>query len=401
MLNLLQDLHAAPGKQNHDSHSGATGEPRFFNQTNMSHTIRVLVTLITHLTAFCRSYDPPLSNVLGIELLNEPKQDHLLEKWYKDAIYSLRRIDPSIPIYIGDSWMTDHYAGFIESNSAVAPFSVLDHHLYRCFTHEDITTSAGQHSRNLTDLNAGTPQLLSRVAQKLDGAGSALIIGEWSGALNPGSLRDVGNEDSARREWVHAQLSLYERYCAGYFFWTYKKENSGDKGWSLRDAAKAHIFPYRVGLIGRDKVLREDSEWHVRRAQARDNALGRFIVDITFGLRVDKSSTLTPSGQHQGYWSQYPGHYEHWRFDDGFLRGWDDAWLFFRSISNLPASSSIPELGFKGPWLKVRLGEHTAAKGTGNLWEFGESGDPRCFICPWNLTRGRARFLSRPASRPG
>lgn len=78
------------------------------------------------------------------------------------------------------------------------------------------------------------------------------------------------------------------------------------------------------------------------------------------------------SGEHQGYWSQYPGHYEHWRFDEGFLRGWDDAWLFFRSISSLPPNAFIPELGFKGPWLKMRLKEHTATKGTGNLWEYGE-----------------------------
>ncbi|KAI0338056.1 glycoside hydrolase [Trametopsis cervina] len=347
-VGVLIDLHAAPGKQNRDPHSGAMGEPRFFNKSNMEHTIRALTVLITHLTVFCNSFHPPLPNLLGIELLNEPQQDPSLEAWYKDAIRAVRTIDSSIPIYIGDSWMTDHYAGYIESHSSTSPFTVLDHHLYRCFTHEDTTTSARQHATSLTDPNAGTPQMLARVSQKLEGAGGALIIGEWSGALNPGSLRDVGNEDAARREYVHAQLALYERHCAGYFFWTYKKEHSGDKGWGFRDAVQSNIFPYRVGLSGRDKDLREDHDRDTRRGQARDNALG----------------------EHQGYWRQHPGHYEHWRFDEGFLRGWDDAWLFFRSISNLPPSSSIPELGFKGPWLKMRLREHAAARGSGNLWEF-------------------------------
>ena len=289
LLNLLVDLHAAPGKQNRDSHSGATGEPRFFNKANMTHTIRVLTALITHLTAFCQSFDPPLPNLLGIELLNEPQQDPSLEQWYREAIHSIRQIDASVPIYIGDSWMTDHYAGYISSNASTAPFTVLDHHVYRCFTHEDISTSANQHTRNLTDPKAGTPQMLSRVAQTLEAAGGALIIGEWSGALNPGSLRGVGNEDSARREYVHAQLALFERHCAGYFFWTYKKEQPGDKGWSLRDAARAHIFPYRVGLSGRDRVLREDEEWHVRRAQARDKAFGTSCIVITSKLRIDTS----------------------------------------------------------------------------------------------------------------
>ncbi|KAI0779222.1 glycoside hydrolase [Irpex lacteus] len=353
-IGVLIDLHAAPGKQNRDSHSGATGEPRFFNKANMAHTIRALTLLTSHLTAFCQSFDPPLPNLLGIELLNEPQQDPSLEQWYKEAIHSIRAIDPTIPIYIGDSWMTDHYAGYISSNASTAPFTVLDHHLYRCFTHEDISTPASQHAKGLTDPNAGTPQMLSRVAQKLEAAGGALIIGEWSGALNPGSLHNVGDEVSARREYVQAQLALFERHCAGCFFWTYKKEQQGDKGWSLRDAARADIFPYRVGLSGREKGLREDPEWHTRRIRARDKALG----------------------EHQGYWSRYPGHYEHWRFDEGFLRGWDDAWLFFRSISSLPPNAFIPELGFKGPWLKMRLKEHTATKGTGNLWEY-EHGFPQ------------------------
>lgn len=240
----------------------------------MAHTIRVLATLITHLTAFCNSYDPPLPNLLGVELLNEPQQDASLQGWYKDAIQAVRSINPSIPIYIGDSWMTDHYAGFIESNSSSMPFTVLDHHLYRCFTHEDTSTSVTQHTRDLTDPNAATPQMLSRVSQKLEGAGGALIIGEWSGGLNPGSLRNIGNEDSARREFVEAQLGLYERVCAGNFFWTYKKEHPGDKGWSLRDAFGAGVFPPRVGLALRDKVLRDDPGRHSRRDRACDKALG-------------------------------------------------------------------------------------------------------------------------------
>lgn len=142
----------------------------------MAHTIRALAALITHLTAFCNSYDPPLPNVLGIELLNEPQQNLSLQGWYKNALKAIRSIDPSIPIYIGDSWMTDWYAGFIDSNSSSMPFTVLDHHLYRCFTHEDTTTSVGQHVKNLTDPNAATPQMFSRVSQKLEGAGGALII---------------------------------------------------------------------------------------------------------------------------------------------------------------------------------------------------------------------------------
>ncbi|GJE85411.1 glycoside hydrolase family 5 protein [Phanerochaete sordida] len=347
-LGVLIDLHAAPGKQNRDAHAGASGEPRFFNKANMQHTIYVLTVLAGQLSNSGRPADSAVPNVLGIELLNEPQHDPSLERWYLDAIRAVRSVDPSIPLYIGDSWMTDQYASFIESHANAIPFTVLDHHLYRCFTQGDASTPASQHAHNLRDPNAGTPQMFARVSQKLQAAGGALVVGEWSGALNPGSLQGVGDDTGVRREYIAAQLALYEQYCAGYFFWTYKKEHAGDKGWSLRDAVAAGVFPGHVGLGKRDVVLREDPQLDARRDHARDQALA----------------------QHSGYWAQFPGNYEHWRFGDGFVRGWDDAWMFFRSISMLPPDAPVPELGFTGPWAKIRAREHVAAKGASNLWEF-------------------------------
>lgn len=274
VLRTIPDLHAAPGKQNRDAHAGTSGEPRFFNKSNMTHAIHVLSVLVTQVNAFCKSFDPPLVNILGIELLNEPQQDPSLERWYLDAIRAVRSLDPSIPIYIGDSWMTDQYAGFLESHASATTFTALDHHLYRCFTQDDASTPATQHAHNLRDRNAGTPQMFARVSQKLQGAGSALVVGEWSGALNPGSLHGISHDTDVRREYVSAQLALYEEHCAGYFFWTYKKEQPGDKGWCLRDAVADGVFPSRVGLWNRDAVLRDDPQRDARRNHARDVALG-------------------------------------------------------------------------------------------------------------------------------
>ena len=74
------------------------------------------------------------------------------------------------------------------------------------------------------------------------------------------------------------------------------------------------------------------------------------------------------AGAHSGYWSQYPGHYEHQRFYDGFSTGWDDAVMF---------ASAGQELGFRGPWVKRRASEHVARRGDGNVWEFGACFRPR------------------------
>ena len=78
-------------------------------------------------------------------------------------------------------------------------------------------------------------------------------------------------------------------------------------------------------------------------------------------------------GEHSGYWSQYKGQYEHWRFSDGFTQGWDDAYWFFTQEEY--TSTSIPELGFPGQWCKRRLSGHVKEKGSSNnLWEYGEQG---------------------------
>ncbi|KAI0947671.1 hypothetical protein AcW1_009372 [Taiwanofungus camphoratus] len=348
-LGVLIDLHAAPGKQNVDSHSGTSSpNPSFFtNRYNMEHTLRILSTLLSHLTAFARSQSPPLNNLVGIELLNEPQpQSHnqTLEKWYLEAFRALRAIDPDVPLYIGDVWMTDQYADFL-SGSGVQ-FAVLDHHLYRCFTPQDTSTIVGQHTWSISDPNQWAPQMFARVSQKLEAAGCGLIVGEWSGGLNPGSLQGVDNEDQARREYLEAQMQLYDRYCAGWFFWTYKKQYGGDKGWSLRDAVEAGVFPAWVGLKKEGPIV-QDASGEARRDAARDKAFN----------------------EHSSYWDQYPGHYEHWRFSEGFLKGWDDAWLFYSEASHA-RSASVPELGYKGPWSKRRAQEHARNRGSGNMWEF-------------------------------
>ncbi|KAI0821809.1 glycoside hydrolase, partial [Trametes gibbosa] len=353
-IGVLFDLHAAPGKQNADAHSGTSStSPAFFaDLENMARTTRILAAFVAHLTAFARAHDPPLPNLVGVELLNEPQpRGHgtALKAWYREVFRTVHAIDPDLPMYVGDAWCTDEYVGFLkaELERDAAQFAVLDHHLYRCFTPEDITASAAEHAQRLREESEGTPQMFARVAGEMEGAGGALVVGEWSAALNPGSLRGTGDERAAKRKFVEAQLNLYARHCAGWFFWTYKKESGGDTGWSFRDAMDAGVFPVESFMR---RVAGEHAEGvgasEFRRDQARDGALGA----------------------HAGYWQQFPGNYEHWRFAEGFTRGWDDAYLF---ASIAPAGEPyVEEIGFVGPWKKRRLREHVAEKGGSNLWEF-------------------------------
>jgi aryl-phospho-beta-D-glucosidase BglC (GH1 family) len=234
----------------------------------MSHTINVLRYLLSAI----HSHTPPLPNVVGIELINEPQppSDDVLKTWYTKAIKDLSKIDPDLPIYIGECWRPESYTEFIKAHHPSSSV-VLDHHLYRCFTPHDTSTSVHQHTRALTDSNEHTPYLFSRITQSVP-----MIVGEWSGALNPGSLRSSVDERCDKKMFVDAQLELFEKHCSGWFWWTYKKENGGDTGWSFKDAVESGVHPSWVGMKARKSYILdgEVKAWQRRRDEARDKTLG-------------------------------------------------------------------------------------------------------------------------------
>jgi glucan 1,3-beta-glucosidase len=247
----------------------------------MSHTINILRHLINAL----QSHVPSLPNVVGIELLNEPQptSDDVLKAWYTQAIKVLTAIKGCPPIYISHCWQTESYADFIKTRHA-SSFVVLDHHLYRCFTSHDTSTSAYEHARALADSSQHTPRVFSQVSQSVP-----IVVGEWSGALNPGSLVSSTDERLDKKAFIDAQLGLFENHCSGWFWWTYKKEDRGDTGWSFKDAVESGIFPSWVGMKARKSCISsgEVKEWTQRRDQARDKVFGIDRLNITTGVYSD------------------------------------------------------------------------------------------------------------------
>ncbi|KAG6888935.1 hypothetical protein C0992_007048 [Termitomyces sp. T32_za158] len=270
-----KDLHAAPGKQNKDAHSGTSDPPTFFrNRRNRDHTTEILCTLVKALKAHADSFQPPLVNLIGIELLNEPDppSDPNLQDWYMSTIKALRQIDNHIPLYLGECWRTDQYADFAKTKASPS-LLILDHHLYRCFTTSDISTPVHGHIRALSESSAPTPQMFARVIEKLGRAGGGLVVGEWSGALNPGSLTGKHGEQG---DYIRTQLELYEK-CCGWFFWTYKKQWAGDTGWSLCDSVGSGVFPDRVGLHRKREIVIDEEQRLLKRDREKDRALGKLL----------------------------------------------------------------------------------------------------------------------------
>lgn len=260
-----------------------------------------------------------------------------------------------------DAWDAGWYSKLVGERP---DFVVLDHHLYRCFTPGDAAQSGDEHAAALRNSSPLPP--LSSAAR------GSLIIGEWSAALSPGSLRsgEAGEQDRQRRVWAHAQLEAYESACAGWFFWTWKKGTGWDAGWSAKDATTAEILPRWVGGKRKSEIrgIPSDAGW---KHQALNGALSTFSFQP---ICTQTTELVTNIGQHQNYWSSRGTHNEFWRFEAGYSTGWDDAIMFLTFNDNGP---SVSELGFRGEWLKRRVAEHAQARGSSaNLWEFGKFHTP-------------------------
>ena len=77
-------------------------------------------------------------------------------------------------------------------------------------------------------------------------------------------------------------------------------------------------------------------------------------------------------GNHSNYWnSQSPNkQFEHWRFENGWCLGWNDAATFFgaRAQGVLPGGGGGDRLGMLDVWVKKRIVE--SRQGGEFLWEW-------------------------------
>jgi glucan 1,3-beta-glucosidase len=332
-IGVLVDLHSAPGSQNTDAHSGlSTGHAGLWDSDKWQRrTVKILKALAVEVSRF--------DNVVGLELINEPKDNPHLQAFYDQAIAGIQSVCADMPFYVSDAWATDWYTGYVQQRSNPGLFLVLDHHLYRCFAGHDHSKSASQHAQEVHPSNPHGPStsMLARISGQ---TGQSVVIGEWSSALNPASFSSYGSDDeklAAQREWGHAQWEAYERFCGGYFFWTLKKEGHSDPGWCYYTAVEKGVLP----------------PFNARKP--------RGLPDFDRGQHECQQAF----NSHAGWWdnnSDNPGKFEHWRFQEGFMAAWTDSAAFYQYES---------ELGFVGQWKKLRTEAHKRERGDGEMvWEF-------------------------------
>ncbi len=230
-LRVLLDLHGAPGSQNGNDHSGRAGALEWpYKPENITRTLDAIEGLAKH----CAKYD----NLMGIELLNEPRWDvpiDTLKKYYQDGYQRVRsHVAPGVSVVIHDGFRPDAWNGFMQAPDYQNV--LLDTHLYQCFTQEQNQQNIYEH---LIHTAQDLKSQLDRMQKELP-----TFVGEWSAALASESLTGLTGfaRDQAVRAYADAQFITYEA-SQGWIYWTYKAEYPTE--WNFRDSAERGLLPSR------------------------------------------------------------------------------------------------------------------------------------------------------------
>jgi glucan 1,3-beta-glucosidase len=228
-LQVLIDLHAAPGSQNGWAHSGRTGEIGWHkNELNIRKTLESLEKL-------AKRYADQ-SNVFGIELINEPHWNVPLTtlKGYYERGYKVIRqhMGSKKAVVISDAFRSAEW-----ENVMMEPeFSnvILDTHLYQRFSAEDVALDINGHLQKTNTV--WKPQIEAISAKR------PLLVGEWGLRLDPATFKQMSGVErrSAVKAYAEAQLSAFEK-ARGWFFWTYKTEERWE--WRYRYCVEKGLLP--------------------------------------------------------------------------------------------------------------------------------------------------------------
>jgi len=214
-LQILLDLHGAPGSQNGHDHSGRRGRADWFADTAARKRTITVLQQLHQLYQSSPSY-------WGIELLNEPKFGIFqckLRRFYRIAAKALRG---DARIVFHDAYTPRLMNGALWRDRR----GYMDIHLYHMTSWIGRVIPVQRFVALSGRLYAG---LLRHVSRR-----QPAIIGEWSVVLRGKSLRgiDKPTADTLMQQYATAQLAAYNRYAAAWFYWSYKTESSGV--WSYR-----------------------------------------------------------------------------------------------------------------------------------------------------------------------
>lgn len=145
------------------------------------------------------------------------------------------------------------------------------------------------------------------------------------------------------------QSGRYQERAGGAFFWNYKMDWMPGGEWGFKQMVEQ-------GAIARPHHLALSSEDVIK------------LVDIAQTQRDGRRER--DFGRHCSWWdTNHAGNYEHWRFENGWTLGWDDAVAFFCMRNNTSGTQGGDKIGMLDLWTLKRLRESDYQRGN-FVWEW-------------------------------
>lgn len=348
-IGTLLDLHGLPGGANSQEHSGTNSA-----RTELWGSSKNL-QLATKCACFVVEEAKGMEGVAGIQIVNEAEADAKgMYEWYAKVLAEVSHVDSTMLIFVSDGWNFDKALIWSQSKNAVQmrPLTnpvVIDTHLYWAFVDADKQKTPQQITyevqSKLSELDGKEGAVLSH------GAAQA-IVGEYSCVLTEDSWakRHDVPKDQLVREFGNAQSNRYQQRAGGSFFWTYRMDwmSGGEWGFKAQVEQGAITPPLSLTLTPAEiqsRTTGAQSQRDLRRGQTW--------------------------GTHCKYWdTNFPGHYEHQRFVDGWDVGFRDATAFF-GMRSARGSTGGDRIGMLDLWCLKRVSESGQSGEFAWEWETG------------------------------
>ncbi|MBU1144010.1 MAG: cellulase family glycosylhydrolase [Firmicutes bacterium] len=230
-LNILLDLHTAPGCQNGFDNGGIQDVMTWhLDQKNIKLTVDKLEFIVKEFKNY--------PSFWGIEVLNEPHATidiNIVQSFYKSAYQRIRKHTDKVIVF-HDAFRPDHESWKNFFNSNRMKNIVFDLHLYHCFDHRLVTGDFDLHIKTIIDKRIP----LIRELQKF----IRVVVGEWSLGINYEKLQKNDSFNEALYNKILADLQLYAYTQGyGYYFWSYKIERESHENWDFRRLVQKGILP--------------------------------------------------------------------------------------------------------------------------------------------------------------
>ncbi len=234
-INVLLDLHTAPGGQNGFDNGGLTDIQEWGKRESETHYIETTVDVLEQITIDFSVYE----SLWGIEVLNEPSwgvRMSTLQDFYMDAYSVIREHNTDVWIGMHDgfrSYETTKWIPFFEQDLEKVFF---DMHIYSVFTDEISSYTVQEHMDYVSNVHGNAISNYEGVVP--------VVIGEWSYAL-PGTAFE-GSDSTERALIIEAygnrQLNVYGQ-AQGWFFWNYRIDRDSHLEWDFRRLYESGVTP--------------------------------------------------------------------------------------------------------------------------------------------------------------